>query len=116
MGVAWYYVIVHDTGANTFSRSNDVNYPTIWIRANSPSYTFNTTTKTATFYGTANGNPAPTYEWYVSVNGAPWQFWTTASSWTSGAFSPSTTMSVYYMAKNTMGTYGSSTIYNIGYQ
>ena len=95
--------------------STNYSFPSMYIRAGSASYSFDTTNKTATFYASPSGNPAPSIAWYVSINGAAYQYWTSSSSWTSGTFDPATTLYAYYVASNSSGSVQSN-VTGGGYQ
>lgn len=113
-GYEGYTVTVQDAlGASV--TSSFFSAPTFYIRAGSPSYYFNTSTKVANFYSNATGKNTPSIAWYVSINGAPYQYWTTATVWTSGAFDPQTVLIVYYSATNDAGTVYSGSL-TVGYQ
>ena len=82
------------------------NYPfrSVYIRPGSATYSYNAANKTATFYANPSGYPYPSVMWYVSVNGAQWQYWSSEFSWTSEAYAPGTTLHAYYVASNICGT------------
>lgn len=102
-GVDAYNVTVTDA-LGVVKVSTNYSFPSLYIRAGSATYSFNTSNKTATFYASPSGNPYPSITWYVSINGAAYQYWTTASSWTSGTFDPATTLYAYYVASNSAGS------------
>ena len=64
---------------------------------------------TATFSASVYGNPYPSIAWYVSTDGAPYQYWSDSPSWTSGAFDPATTLYAYFVASNSAGSVMSAT-------
>ena len=108
--VAWYYVRVTDSlGASVLS--NQIQKPTLWIRAPSVSSYFNNTTKTAFFSASGSGNPAVSYAWYVSVNGGNYYVYTSSPNWESGQYSPTTTISAYCVTSNSAGSASSGTVY-----
>ena len=113
-GVDTYTVTVTDA-LGIAKTSTGYSFPSLYLSVGGASYSFNTSTKTATFYASPSGNPAPSIAWYVSINGAAWQYWTSASSWTSGAFDPATTLYAYYVASNSAGS-GQSNVTGGGYQ
>ena len=107
-GVDAYNVTVTDA-LGVVKVSTNYSFPSLYIRAGSASYSFNTTNKTATFYAGPSGNPYPSIAWYVSVNGGAWQYWSSSSVWTSGAYAPETTVYAYYVASNSSGSVTSNT-------
>lgn len=113
-GVDAYSVTVTDA-LGVVKVSTNYSFPSMYIRAGSASYSFNTTNKTATLYAWPSGNPYPSIAWYVSINGGAYQYWSSSSSWTSGVFGPATTMSAYYIASNSVGSDVASSI-NVWYQ
>lgn len=107
-GVDAYSVTVTDAlGAVQVSTS--YSFPSSYISVGSATYSFNTTSKIATFYANPSGNPAPFITWYVSINGAAFQYWASTASWTSGVFGPSTTVYAYYVASSSAGSVTSNT-------
>ena len=86
-------------------------YTPPYITVGSASVSFNTSAKTATFYAGAYGSPAPNIVWYVNIDGTGWQYWSSASSWTSGVYAPSSTLAAYYVASNSAGSGQSNVVY-----
>lgn len=107
-GVNTYTVTVTDA-LGIVKTSAGYSFPSLYIGGASASYSFDTTGKTATFYASVSGNPYPSIAWYVSINGAAWQYWSASSSWTSGAFDPATTLYAYFVASNSAGSVTSNT-------
>lgn len=107
-GVAAYNVTVTDA-LGVVKVSTNYSFPSLYVRAGSASYSFNTANKTATFYANPSGNPYPSIAWYVSVNGGAYQYWSSSSVWTSGAYGPQTTVYAYYVASNSSGSVTSNT-------
>ncbi len=114
-GVNAYTVTVTDA-LGIVKTSAEYSFPSLYIDGlASATYSFDTTSKTATFYASTSGNPPPSIAWYVSVNGGTWQYWSSASSWTSGVFGPATTLYAYFVASNSVGSV-SSYLTGGGYQ
>lgn len=105
------YAVTVKDALNVSVTSAFVSAPALYLRAGSASYTFNTASKVANFYANPSGNPFPGIAWYVSINGGSWQYWTSASVWTSGAFDQFTTISAYYVASNSEGSSTSNSVY-----
>lgn len=108
--VAWYSVRVRDSLGVSVS-SNEINVITLWIRPAVVSGYFNTSSKTAQFTATQQGYPSVNYSWYVSVNGGSYYYYTSAQTWTSGQYAPTTTISAYCVTSNSAGSATSSTVY-----
>lgn len=113
-GVDTYTVTVTDA-LGIVKTSAGYSFPSLYISVGSASYSFDTSTKTATFYASPSGNPYPSIAWYVSINGAAWEYWTSASVWTSFTHDPQTTVYAYYVASNSAGS-GQSNAVGGGYQ
>lgn len=109
------YIVTVQDALGVSVTSSFFSAPTYYIRSGSPSHYFNTSTKAANFYSNATGKNTPSIAWYVSINGAPYQFWTTATVWTSGTFDPQTVLIVYYSASNEAGIVYSGSL-TVGYQ
>lgn len=107
-GVDTYTVTVTDA-LGVVKTSAGYSFPSLYISGASASYSFDTNSKTATFYASVSGNPPPSIAWYVSINGAGYQYWSASSSWTSGVFAPGTTLYAYYVASNSAGSVTSNT-------
>lgn len=105
-GVDTYTVTVTDA-LGVVKVSAEYSFPSLYIRAGSASYSFNTATKTATFSASVSGNPPPFIEWYVSTDGAYWAYVSSESSW--DVVEPETTMYAYYIASNSAGSVTSNT-------
>ncbi len=109
-GVTGYTVQVKDAKGSTY---NTAFYPasTNFIRGGSASYSFNTSSKVATFYATTSGYPSPSVAWYISINGGGYTYWSGSSVWSSGVFDTYTTIAAYFISTNSAGSQTSNSVY-----
>lgn len=109
-GVGGYSVSVKDA-LNVSVNSAVFPAQTTYIRVGTASYSFNTSTKVATFYANPSGVPFPSVAWYISINGGAWQFWSSSTVWSSGAFGSNTTINAYYVASSSEGSGTSNSVF-----